>query len=226
MGTRTDPARGNRAPENRKKKKMATNDKAAQTAAPTKSAVTDEDQEWMDGASNAFPKAEHLAPSLPPNYGPGRLVAIWAKSAGTRKNDQGKEYPFIQTITLVLDEGPNGQAWLTGTEGWDSEASTLIPAAPVRLDDFQHSTGGLVARLQKRLTAKNAQGIPLRWRPMVGRMNTQPSKANKNVAAFSISEPTAADMEVARKYKDMIIGINKEVEAAEKSAEDTAAFDE
>lgn len=204
---------------------MANSNATTKPAAGSDRAVTDEDSEWMDGASASFPKAEHLAPSIPPNYGPGRLVAIWAKSSGTRKNDSGKEYPFIQTLTLVLDEGPNGQAWLTGTDGWDSEASTIIPAAPVRLDDFQHSTGGLVARLQKRLTGKTPAGVPLKYRPMVGRMNTQASKANKNVAAFSISEPTAADMEVARKYKDMIKAINAELESADKADEDAAAFD-
>jgi hypothetical protein len=202
-------------------KKMASNSKAAE---PTK-VITDEDSEWMDGASASFPKAEHLAPALPPNFGPGRLVAIWAKSAGNRRNDSGKEYPYVSTLTLVLDEGPDGQAWLTGQNGWDPEASTIVPASPVRLDDFQHSTGGLVARLQKRLTGKTPAGVSLRYRPMVGRMNTQASKTNKNVAAFSISEPTQADMEVARKYKDMIKAINAELEAADKAAEDSEAFE-
>lgn len=205
---------------------MATSNASTKPAAGSDKAITDEDSEWMDGASAAFPKAEHLAPSVPPKFGPGRLVAIWAKSAGTRKNEQGKEYPYVQTITLVLDEGPDGPSWLTGENGWDAEASTLIPAAPVRLDDFQHSTGGLVARLQKRLTGRTPGGVSLRYRPMVGRINTQPSRANKNVAAFSISEPTADDMVTARRYKDMITGINKELEEADRKAEDTAAFDE
>lgn len=187
-------------------------------------AVTADDEEWMDAASASFAKAEHLAPTVPPMFGDGRLLAIWALENGTRKNDKGKEYPFVRTLTLVLDEGPNGQAWLTGTEGWAGDASQVIGASPVRLDDFQHSTGGLVARLSKRVTGVNAKGVPLRWRPYVGRINTQPSSSNKNVAAFSISEPTADDMVVARKYKDMITSINKEMEAAEKTAEDAEAF--
>lgn len=202
------------------------NSPSAKPAAGSDKAVTAEDEEWMDGASNAFPKAEHLAPVNPPNFGPGRLVAIWAKSQGTRKNDKGVVYPFVNTLTLVLDEGPDGRAWLTGSDGWDAEASSLIPASPVRLDDFQHSTSGLVARLQKRLTGKNAAGVSLKFRPMVGRMNTQASKANSKVAAFSISEPTADDMVKARKFKDMITAINKELETAATQAEDTAAFDE
>jgi hypothetical protein len=189
---------------------MASNAKAAE---PTK-AITDEDEEWMDGASATFPKAENLAPSVPPNFGPGRLVAIWAQENGKRKNDSGTEYPYVQTLTLVLDNGPDGD-----------QTDEVVGNAPVRLEDFQHSTGGLVARLSKRVTGVNAKGIPLRFRPMIGRINTQPSKANKNVAAFSISEPTAQDMEVARKYKDMIMAINKELEAKEKADEDSAAFE-
>lgn len=202
---------------------MASNAKATESTAP----ITAEDEEWMDGASAAFPKAEHLAPSLPPNFGKGRLVAIWAQENGTRKstNPGGKEYGFVSTVTLVLDEGPNGQAWLTGTEGWAADASTVVGASPVRLDDFQHSTGGLVARLNKRVTGVNAKGVPLRFRPYVGRINTQPSAQNKNVPAFSISEPTAEDMVVARKYADVIKGINAELEAKEKAAEDAKAFE-
>lgn len=189
---------------------MASSTKAAEPTAP----ITDEDSEWMDGASATFPKAENLAPSIPPKFGPGRLVAIWAQETGTRKNDQGKEYPFVQTLTLVLDDGPDG-----------GQSDEVVGSAPVRLEDFQHSTSGLVARLQKRVTGVNAKGVPLRYRPMIGRMNTQASKQNKNVAAFSISEPTAEDMIVARKYKDMITGINKELEAKDSKAEDAAAFE-
>ena len=196
-------------------------------APETGPAITDEDSEWMDGASASFAKAEHLAPSLPPNFGAGRLVAIWALENGTRKstNPGGKDYPYVSTVTLVLDEGPNGQAWLTGADGWDAEASSVIPASPVRLDDFQHSTGGLVARLSKRVTGVNVKTqVPLRFRPMIGRMNTRASAQNKNVPAFSISEPTPADMIVARKYMEMIKGINAELEAKEAKAEDEAAF--
>lgn len=189
---------------------MASNAKAAES----KPAVTEEDEEWMDGASATFPKAENLAPSIPPNFGPGRLVAIWAQENGTRKNEQGNPYPYVQTLTLVLDNGPDG-----------SQTDDVIGSAPVRLEDFQHSTGGLVARLSKRVTGVNAKGVKLKYRPMIGRINTQPSRANKNVAAFSISEPTAEDMETARKYKAMITAINAELEAKDKESEDSAAFE-
>lgn len=176
-------------------------------------AISEEDEEWMDGASSAFPKVENLAPSIPPNYGPGRLVAIWALKNGTRKGDNGI-YPFVEGVTLVLDNGPDG-----------SQTDDLVGAAPVKLEGFQHSTTGLVARLAKRVDGVNAKGIKLRYRPMIGRLNTQASSRNKNVPAFSISEPTVEDMAVAREYKDMILSINKGLEDAEKAAEDTEAFE-
>jgi hypothetical protein len=176
--------------------------------------VTEEDEEWMDGASSTFAKMENLAPSVPPNFGAGRLVAIWAQKNGERKNDEGQIYPFTETLTLVLDDGPNGD-----------QVSDVVGEAPVRLDGFQHSTSGLVARLAKRVTGTNTKGVHLRHRPMIGRINTQASKKNKNVAAYSIAEPTAEDMEIARRHKDLIVSINKELESAEKNAEDSAAFE-
>jgi hypothetical protein len=188
---------------------MATSNKANDTAP----AITAEDEEWMDGASSAFPKVENLAPSIPPNYGDGRLLAIWALSNGTRKGDNGT-YPFVETVTLVLDNGPDGK-----------QVDDLVGPAPVRLDGFQHSTTGLVSRLNKRVDATNPKGVRLKYRPMIGRLNTQASKANKNVAAFSIAEPTAADMVIAREYKAMITAINAELEAKDKKSEDEQAFD-
>jgi len=200
---------------------MATSDKANENAP----AVTAEDSEWMDGASATFAKAEHLAPTIPPKFGPGRLVAIWAQSNGTRRNDKGKEYPYVSTLTLVLDDGPDAKAWAAGTNGWAEDAASIVGPAPVRLEDFQHSTGGLVARLVKRVKGANAAGVPLKYRPMVGRINTQPSSNNKNVAAFSISEPTVEDMVIARKHAEMIKGINKEMEDKDKADETAEAFD-
>ncbi len=179
-----------------------------------KAIITDDDAEWMDGASATFPKAENLAPSIPPKFGPGRLVAIWAQKNGARKNDSGKEYPYVETLTLVLDDGPDG-----------TQTDDLVGPAPVQLREFQHSTSGLVARLAKRVEGVNAKGVKLRYRPMIGRMNTQPSKQNKNVAAFSIAEPTATAMEIARNHKALILSINAELEAADQKAADAEAFD-
>lgn len=184
---------------------MATNAKANTEAAP---AVTAEDEEWMDGAKAAFPSIENLAPSIPPNFGAGRLVAIYARENGVGKGDNGP-YPYVETITLVLDNGPDG-----------AQSDDLVPAVtgdPIRLD-LRHSTTGLVARLKPRVgTAKGN-------RPLVGRINTQASSRNKNVAAFSIAEPTAEDMNVARAAKAYIMAVNKELDEAATKSEDENAF--
>lgn len=184
---------------------------------------TSED-EFYDDATSDFPKVEHLAPSVPPNFGAGRLLAIWVTGEGKRKNDKGEFYPFVETITVTLDDGPNG---IEGP-GWDENAPTLVPTGPVRLDKFQHSTGGLVSRLQKRLTGKTKDGVPLKFRPMIGRINTQPSKSNKNVAAYSIGMPSDADRETIRAHGDMIRAINVELETAATTGgdPDTSAFNE
>jgi hypothetical protein len=179
--------------------------------------------DFYDDATDTFPKVEHLAPSIPPKFGDGRLLAIWAQSEGTRKGDNGT-YAFVETVTVTLDDGPNG---LDGP-GWSEEAAELVPSGFQRLDKFQHSTGGLVARLQKRLTGRNRDGVPLRFRPMIGRLNTQASKNNKMVAAYSISAPTDADREIVEKYGDKIRAINAELEKAETTGSDpdSAAFSE
>jgi hypothetical protein len=189
-----------------------------------------EEDDFYDEATEGFAKVEHLAPSLPPNFGPGRLVAIWAisKGLGKAKNPQnGKTtYPYVNTVTLVLDDGPEG----ISAPGWDESVATLVPAAPQRLDGFQHSTGQMVPRLERRLTAKNAKDVPLRFRPYIGRMNTQASQNNKNVASYGISEMTDEDKAIVLKYKDMIKAINAEMEAAELAAQsednaDTVGFE-
>lgn len=181
----------------------------AQDSAP---AVTAEDEEWMDGAKTAFPSIENLAPSVPPAFGDGRLVAIWARENGVAKGDRGP-YPYVESITLVLDNGPDG-----------TQVDELIPQAPYRLD-LRHSTTGLVSRLKPRVDGNHPKtGVPLRTRPMIGRVNTQASRTNKNVAAFSIADPTPADMIIAREHKDLITSINAELTAADNKSEDENAF--
>lgn len=180
--------------------------------------------QFYDDATDVFPKVEHLAPSLPPNFGPGRLLAIWATGEGTRMNKEGKIYPYVETITVTLDDGPSG---LDGP-GWEAMAAEIIPEGVQRLDKFQHSTGGLVARLQRRLTGRNQDGVPLRYRPMIGRLDTQPSKQNKNVAAYSIKPPTDDDRAVIEQHVEMIAAINEELRMAAiaSSDPDQAAFND
>jgi hypothetical protein len=184
-----------------------------------------EQDEFYDDATDGFVKVEHLAPSLPPNFGEGRLLAIWATGRGTRTNKEGKVYPYVETITVTLDDGPEG----LDAPGWEADAAELAPEGWNRFDKFQHSTGSLVARLDKRLTGRDKNDVPLRFRPYIGRLNTQPSRNNKNVAAYSISSPTEADRETIRAFGDKLRAINVELEQAETTgapSADNAAFTE
>lgn len=174
------------------------------------------EDEFYDDASASFPSKADLAPDGTferGRMGPGRLVAIWALKNGVGKKD-GKAYDFVDSVTLVLDDGPNGDY-----------VTELVGPAPQRVNGLQHSTSGLVARLKGRVDGKNAAGIRLKYRPMIGRVNTQPSKANAANAAYSISVPTDEDRLIVNSFKNMIIDINNELEAEDRKAEDQAAFD-
>jgi hypothetical protein len=178
--------------------------------------------DFYDDATDTFPKIEHLAPSLPPNFGAGRLLAIWVLGEGTRKNDDGETYPYVETLTVTLDDGPNG----LDAPGFPPDAAEMVAPGFQRLEKFQHSTGGLVARLQKRLNGRTPDGTPLRFRPMIGRLDTQASKRSKMQAAYSIKAPTDSDREIVQQYGDEIRAINRELEDAATTGGDTAAFKE
>jgi hypothetical protein len=178
----------------------------------TDSTSTNED-EFYDDASSEFPSPEDLCPTDPKGPVVGRLVAIWAVENGSAKGENGP-YPYTESITLVLDDGPNGDL-----------ATALIGKAPQRLD-LRHSTTGIQSRLRGRVEGVNAKGVPMKYRPMIGRVNTRPStKYKKGSPAFSIAEPTPEDRAVIDAHKAEIIAINRELEAKDKEAENAAAFD-
>jgi len=182
--------------------------------------------EFYDDASSEFPSVDDLSP-LASSSNPktvGRLVAIWAKANGTRKGDNG-DYGFTDSLTLVLDDGPEGDQY-----------TDLVGPAPVEVE-LQHSTAGIHSRLKPRVDGwskarKDADGnviapsVPLKFRPVIGRINTQAStKYKKGSPAFSISEPSEADREIIKANKDLIISINERLATAAEGAEDAKAFE-
>ncbi len=178
-------------------------------------ATSTTEDEFYDDATTTFPSKEDLAPDGSfdrGKMGNGRLVAIWAVKNGTGKKD-GKPYDYVDSINLVLDDGPEGNYF-----------SEMVPAAPFEFK-MQHSTGGMVARLKGRVDGKNAKGVQLRFRPMIGRVNTQPSKANSTVAAYSIRPCTDDEREIVERYKAQIIDINNRLEAEDAEKADAAAFE-
>jgi hypothetical protein len=177
--------------------------------------MTDSTEEFYDDAANTFPSKVDLAPDGTFEHGQmgaGRLVAVWAVKNGVGTKD-GKSYSYVDSITLVLDDGLDGTYF-----------TELVGPAPQRIE-MQHSTGGLVARLKGRVEGRNAKGVSLKYRPMIGRINTQPSKANAAVAAYSISPPTEDDRVVVDGFKKMIIDINQELESRDAEDSDTQAFE-
>lgn len=178
------------------------------------SAATED--EFYDEATEAFPSVSDLVP-LAHSKNPdtvGRLVAIWAIENGKSKGQSGKDYGYTETITLVLDDGPDGD-----------QTTDLIGPAPVKLP-LRHSTTGIHSRLAPRVEGTNKAGVPLRFRPMIGRVNTKASTSYKGGSpAVSISAPTEADQAIILSHKDLIIQINKEMEAKASQAENEAAFE-
>lgn len=161
-------------------------------------------EEFYDDATSGFPAIEDLD---------GRLVAIWALDKGEAvSTTNNKKYPFIETVTFVLDDGVDGD-----------KISELVPEAPRELE-FRHSTTGLVARLRGRVGRVDADNKPV-FKPMLGRINSQPSRANKKVLAYSIAEPTDYDRAVANDHETAIRAISARLTKEAAKSEDTEAFD-
>lgn len=117
-----------------------------------------------------------------------RLVLVFATGKhGERKSEaSGKPYPWVETVTLVLDNGPDGDF-----------STDLVPAVAdgeaLELPNFQWSTTGMTSRLLPRATSGN-------HRPMLGRINSRKNSKKGFSDSWSISEPTDEDKVVARKH--------------------------
>lgn len=171
--------------------------------------------EFFDEAQEEFPAKEDLK---------DRLVAIYVTGKhGQRKGTApgSKPYDWYETITVVLDDGPN----FTGMKIVDGEQRpTLVPsvteAGPVRLDAFQFSQGGLTARLAPRV----ADDKPKTFKPMLGRINSRKNSQPGFSASWSIGTPTDADKATAVEHVEFLKKISAELEAG-LVAKDEDAFE-
>jgi hypothetical protein len=163
------------------------------------------DEDLFDEASEEFASKEDFK---------DRLVAVWVTGKkGTRQNADGKEYGWVETITLALDDGPDGES-----------ATQLVGSAPARQDNLQWSTEGMVSRLLPRITIKDANGNPI-YRPMIGRVNSRKNKVKGRSDSWSIASPTDEDKAVAVAHGALLASITAEVKAARETTDDTKAFD-
>jgi hypothetical protein len=176
--------------------------------------VADDEEDFYDDATAAFPSVGDLAPDYP-NYGEGRLIAVYARSLGKRKGTSGEMYPYVETITVALDDGPDGD-----------QTTELVGPAPYRVD-MRHSTINLHAKLQGRVEGKHPKSErPLKYLPLIGRVNTQASSQNKKVATYGLAPKTDDDLVILQRHKALLKAITAELEAADKAKDDADGFDD
>jgi hypothetical protein len=178
--------------------------------------VTDihEDDDLFDAATNQFPSKEDME---------NRLVLIWPTGKnGTRRSEStGKPYRWYETVTVVIDDGPNG--WQAQrSDGDPNLIASVAENGPQTLNNYQWTPGGLVARLESRVT----DGKPNTYKPILGRINQRKNK-NKGMAnPWSIAEPTDEDKATARRYTDLIRKTSADLKArVEAGTGDDEAFD-
>lgn len=168
--------------------------------------MTDQvEEQYYDEASEDFAGKEDFK---------DRLVAIWVTGVkGTRTNPDGKPYPWVETITVALDDGPDGES-----------VTELVGPAPDRQDKIQWSATGLVSRLEPRITKRDAEGKPI-YRPLTGRINSRKNKIKGRSDSWSLATPTEDDKVVLDGFTDLLQSITAEVKEMRETTDQGAAFD-
>ncbi len=176
----------------------------------TDNANANPEDEFYDDAEETFPGKEDLR---------DRLVAVYALERGQDKNSDGKLYPFVTSVTLVLDDGPDGWSPTSIKDGETvpNLVASVAENGPQEIN-LRWSTEGMVARLDPR--------IGKTFKPMVGRINSRPNKVKGRSASWSISKPTDEDKAIARPHLEAIKAVSARLEDAATKAENKAAFDE
>lgn len=168
----------------------------------------DDNEDFYDEAEETFPGKEDLK---------DRLVAVWALENGTDVNAEGKKYATVKTLTMVLDDGPDGTAAETAIRD-EEVGENRVGHAPAELD-LRWSTEGMVSRLAPR--------VGKTFMPMIGRINSRKNKVKGRSPSWSISKPTDEDKDYIRShgFNAKFRAITAKLEAEAKKAEDTSAFD-
>jgi len=166
-----------------------------------------DDDDLFEPAKSEFPAKEDLK---------DRLVAIYPTGkSGLRKSavPGGKDYSWVETITVVLDDGPDG---VTYTDLVPLVNATE-PGTPIVLRNFQWSAGGIFSRIDPKRTDPKVPGT-------VGRINSRPNSKKGLADAWSISTPTDDEMATARRFAAQCKAVRDEIKAARQQLEDEAAF--
>jgi hypothetical protein len=177
---------------------------------------TSTDDDVFESSSDEFASKFHLR---------DRLVMIYPTGkTGTRPGENGKAYEWVETYTVVLDDGPEG--WQA--QVMDMDSGSMVPnlVDSVELDGvqvlkgFQWSAGGVVARLKGKSPAEN-NGVPV---GLLGRIDAKAQKGR--AAAWRPNPPTEADKAraVEPEIKAARLKARDEIVAALKASEVEDAF--
>jgi hypothetical protein len=196
----------------------------------TKNTPAGEVEDVFDDAKDDFPAKEDLK---------DRLIAVWATGKHGKRLADGpgaRPYAWFETITLVLDDGPNWDGMKIDADG--ERVANLVPSVaengPQRLDGFQWTQSGTTSRIEARVamsaTVAKVNGDPVydkpkTFRPMLGRVNSRKNKTAGRSASWSIGEPTPEDKVIAREYTELMVQISAELENPPVAASDDE-FDE
>lgn len=165
------------------------------------------DDDLFEPAKSEFPAKEDLK---------DRLVAIYPTGKfGTRKSPAtNKEYGWIETTTVVLDDGPNGDSF---TDLVPPVGGDIGEGKPIVLRNFQWSAAGIFSRVEQKRTNPSVPGT-------VGRINAMKNKQKGLADAWSISTPTEDEMATARRFGDACRAARDEIKAARAKDADEDAF--
>lgn len=194
----------------------------------TNTSATDEDEFYVDAQDN-FPDKFDFE---------DRLVAIWPTGkTGTRPGTNGKPYPWIETLTLALDDGPDGDKG-TGIKGDPRDGNTfLVGPAPASAEDIQWSAAGIYSRVRPRLgklkmktdgtPELDENGQPIKdYRPVIGRINRIRNKDKSLADPWSLAKPAEADRAAMLRHAGVIKTLTAKVKEGFEKDADVAAFDE
>lgn len=166
------------------------------------------EEDFYDDAAETFPGKEDLK---------DRLVAVWALTRGQDKNSDGRLYPYVTSVTMVLDDGPTGWSPTSIKDG--ETVPNLVPSVadngPQELN-LRWSTEGMVSRLDPRIGKTD--------KPMVGRINSRANKVKGRSASWSIAAPTDEDKAIARTHLAAVKAVTARLVADRAKAEDEGAF--
>lgn len=184
--------------------------------------MTDNNSEILDlvdDSQEVFPTKDDMK---------DRLVLVWVTGkTGTRKSDAtGKTYPWVETTTMVVDDGPKwtGEVYDADTQqSREIRIPSVAESGPTVLENFQFSFGGMVSRLQQRI---GPDGKPKTFKPMFGRINSRPNKTKGMAPSWSVATPTPEEHQAYAPFVAQIREISTRLEKAASVVGPDDEFDE